>query len=52
VDIRIGCFLASVIAGVMDSDEGVPSPELHVWTRSKESWAPMLDELPQHETNP
>lgn len=38
--------------GVIDRDESVPSPELHVWTRSKVSWAPILDDLPQYETHP
>jgi hypothetical protein len=34
-------------------DEGlVPTPEMHVWTKSKASWASIDDELPQHETHP
>jgi hypothetical protein len=37
--------------GVID-DEGVPGPEMHVWMKSKVSWAAILDDLPQHETHP
>jgi hypothetical protein len=37
--------------GVID-DEGVPSPQMHVWTKSKVSWASILDDLPQHDTHP
>jgi hypothetical protein len=37
--------------GVID-DEGVPEPEMHVWTKSKVSWASILDDLPQHNTHP
>ena len=34
-------------------DEGhVPTPEMHVWTRSRVSWATVSDNLPQHETYP
>ena len=37
--------------GVID-DEGVPKPEMHVWTKSKVSWASISDDLPQHDTHP
>ena len=37
--------------GVID-DEGVPEPEMHVWTKSKVSWASISDGLPQHDTHP
>jgi hypothetical protein len=37
--------------GVID-DEGVPEPEMHVWMRSKVSWAAIPDDLPQHDTHP
>jgi hypothetical protein len=37
--------------GVID-EEGVPEPQMHVWTRSKVSWAPISDELVQHNTHP
>jgi hypothetical protein len=36
---------------VIDGD-GVPSPEMHVWTKSKVPWASILDDLPQHDTHP
>ena len=36
--------------GVIDEGD-VPTPEMHVWTKSKVSWA-SIDELPQHETHP
>ena len=37
--------------GVID-DEGVPEPEMHVWTKSSVSWASISDDLPQHDTHP
>jgi len=37
--------------GVIDEGD-VPTPEMHVWTKSKVSWASIDDELPQHETHP
>jgi hypothetical protein len=37
--------------GVID-DDGVPEPEMHVWTKSNLSWAPISDGLPQHGTHP
>jgi hypothetical protein len=37
--------------GVID-DEGVPRPEMHVWTKSKVSWASISDGLPQHDSHP
>jgi hypothetical protein len=37
--------------GVID-DEGVPEPIMHVWTKSKVSWAAISDSLPQHSTHP
>ena len=37
--------------GVID-DEGVPGPQMHVWTRSKVSWASISDDLAQHDTTP
>ena len=37
--------------GVID-DEGVPVPQMHVWTKSKVSWASISDELPQYDTHP
>lgn len=34
-------------------DEGlVPTPEMHVWMKSKASWVTVSDDLPQHETHP
>ncbi len=38
--------------GAIDDGE-VAKPTMHVWTQSQVSWAaPILDELPQHETHP
>jgi hypothetical protein len=37
--------------GVIDGD-GVGKPEMHVWTKSKVAWAPILDDLPQFEMHP
>jgi hypothetical protein len=37
--------------GVID-DAGVPEPQMHVWTKSKVSWAAISDSLPQHDTHP
>ena len=37
--------------GVIDAGD-VPNPEMHVWTRSKVSWAPISDDLPQYDTHP
>jgi hypothetical protein len=30
----------------------VPTPEMHVWTRSKAPWVSITDGLPQHEMHP
>ena len=30
----------------------VPTPEMHVWVRSKAPWVSISDELPQHDTHP
>jgi hypothetical protein len=38
--------------GIIHSDAGVPAPEMHVWTRSKVAWEPILDNLPPHEAHP
>ena len=37
--------------GVIDEGD-VPTPGMHVWTKSKVSWASMDDSLPRHETHP
>lgn len=37
--------------GVID-DEGVPEPQMHVWTKSKVSWAAISDELPRYDMQP
>lgn len=37
--------------GVID-DEGIPEPQMHVWTKSKVSWASISDELPRYDTQP
>jgi hypothetical protein len=37
--------------GVIDA-VGVPEPQMHVWTKSMVSWAPIADDLPQHDTLP
>jgi hypothetical protein len=37
--------------GVLD-DEEVPGPQMHVWTRSKVSWAEISDGLPRYEILP
>jgi hypothetical protein len=37
--------------GAID-EGGVAKPEMHVWTKSKVSWASILDDLPQHEMHP
>jgi hypothetical protein len=37
--------------GVIDEGD-VPTPQMHVWTQSKVSWASFEDELPRHETHP
>ena len=38
--------------GVIDDDDGVPKPEMHVWMKSKVSWDCVSDALPQHDTHP
>jgi hypothetical protein len=37
--------------GVIDEGD-IPTPEMHVWMKSKVSWASIEDELPRHETHP
>ncbi len=37
--------------GVVDEGD-VPTPRMHVWTKSKVAWATIDDALPQHETHP
>ena len=37
--------------GVIEEGD-VPKPEMHVWTKSKVSWASIADGLPRHETHP
>jgi hypothetical protein len=37
--------------GVIDAGD-VPTPQMHVWMKSKVSWASFEDELPRHETHP
>jgi hypothetical protein len=37
--------------GVIDEGD-VPTPGMHVWTKSKVSWASIDDSLPTHETHP
>jgi hypothetical protein len=37
--------------GVID-DEGVPQPQMHVWTKSKASGSSISDNLPRHVTHP
>src|SRR5690348_12263759 len=38
--------------GVIDDGEGLPQPQMHVWTKSKASWESISDDLPQHNTHP
>jgi|SRR5579859_327996 len=38
--------------GVVDDHDALPSPEMHVWTKSKVAWESILDGLPQHKTHP
>lgn len=37
--------------GVVDEGD-VPTPGMHVWTKSKAAWASIDDTLPQHDTHP
>ena len=37
--------------GVLDG-AGVPTPQMHVWMKSKVPWSSIADDLPQHETHP
>jgi hypothetical protein len=37
--------------GAVDGD-GVPEPQMHVWTKSKVPWQSITDDLPQHDSGP
>lgn len=37
--------------GIIDEGE-VPTPAMHVWTRSKVSWTALPGDVPTHETHP
>lgn len=43
--------IVAIPLGVLD-DGDIPTPEMHIWTRSKPDWCAITDSLPQHETYP
>ena len=43
--------IIAIPLGVLD-DEGIPAPEMHIWTQSQPAWSSIDDDLPQYKTNP